>query len=70
MRSVLIWLIDVLIQVVLLYAAFRLCQKLLARAFGNAFGYRECDVIVTWSALSLGPSLRQHSLPEKVSDTR
>jgi hypothetical protein len=70
MRSVLIWLVDVLIQALILYVAFRLCDKLLQRTLRGALWQRESDVIVPGSAMSPGPSPRRYCLPQEASGVR
>jgi hypothetical protein len=63
MRSILIRLAHGLIQILLLYLAFRLCQELLERTFRDWLGYQEAD-----TPLSLPPSSSRYFLPERASE--
>jgi hypothetical protein len=65
MRAILIRLADALIQFVLLYVAFRLCQTLLERAFLSAIGSWESPAGREWSRPSLTLSRERYCLSEK-----
>jgi len=65
MRPILIRLTHVVIQVLLFYAAFRMCQRLLRRALMSAL-WNQGAV----SPVSIPSSPGRYCLPERASDSR
>jgi hypothetical protein len=68
MRSTLISLLNGLIQILLLYIAYRLCQRLLETVFLDIIRYGESDSTVTWFPSALQSTPERKCLPTKVSE--
>jgi hypothetical protein len=70
MRSIVIQLAAVVVQVLLFYAAFRLCQMLLAEVSPSALCRRGVRKAGSQSPFPSRSAPARYRLPEKASDSR